>query len=119
MRYKVTLAYDGNNYVGFQSQKNGLAIQDVIEKALKIIFKEDIRIVMASRTDAGVHAKGQVFHFDTNKKKDTYKLKIGDGNKHWSEHDYLNDSEFNSVITRIEALENIDVIDCGTSSTVV
>lgn len=75
MRYKVTLAYDGNNYVGFQSQKNGLAIQDVIEKALKIIFKEDIRIVMASRTDAGVHAKGQVFHFDTNKKKDTYKLK--------------------------------------------
>ena len=75
MRYKVTLAYDGNNYVGFQSQKNGLAIQDVIEKALKIIFKEDIRIVMASRTDAGVHAKGQVFHFDSDKKKDTYKLK--------------------------------------------
>ena len=50
---------------------------------------------------------------------DVYKLKIGDGNKHWSELDYLNDSEFNSVITRIEALENIDVIDCGTSSTVV
>ena len=50
---------------------------------------------------------------------DVYKLKIGDGNKHWSELNYLNDSEFNSVITRIEALENIDVIDCGTSSTVV
>lgn len=75
MRYKVTLAYNGNNYVGFQSQINGLAIQDVIEKALKIIFKEDIRIIMASRTDKGVHAKGQVFHFDTDKKMDTYKLK--------------------------------------------
>lgn len=75
MRYKVTLAYNGNNYVGFQSQINGLAIQDVIEKALKIIFKEDIRIIMASRTDKGVHAKGQVFHFDIDKKMDTYKLK--------------------------------------------
>ena len=75
MRYKVTLAYDGNNYVGFQSQRNGLAIQDLIESALKVIFKEDIRIVMASRTDAKVHAYGQVFHFDSDKKKDPYKLK--------------------------------------------
>lgn len=75
MRYKVTLAYNGNNYVGFQSQKNGKAIQDVIEKALKRIFGEDIRIVMASRTDAGVHAKGQVFHFDNEKIIDNYKLK--------------------------------------------
>ncbi|MBQ0036119.1 MAG: tRNA pseudouridine(38-40) synthase TruA [Firmicutes bacterium] len=64
MRYKVTVSYDGNNYVGFQSQINGLAIQDVIEKALKKIFVKDIRIVMSSRTDAGVHAIGQVFHFD-------------------------------------------------------
>ncbi|MDO4500948.1 MAG: tRNA pseudouridine(38-40) synthase TruA [Erysipelotrichaceae bacterium] len=75
MRYKVTLAYDGNNYVGFQSQKNGLAIQDVLEKALKQIFGEDIRINMASRTDAGVHALGQVFHFDSDKTMDGYKLK--------------------------------------------
>lgn len=75
MRYKVTLAYNGNNYVGFQSQINGLAIQDVIEKALKIIFKEDIRIIMASRTDKGVHAKGQVIHFDSEKLMDAYKLK--------------------------------------------
>ena len=64
MRYKVICSYDGNNYVGFQSQKNGLAIQDVIEKALKRIFSQNIRISMSSRTDAGVHAKGQVFHFD-------------------------------------------------------
>lgn len=69
------MAYDGSAYVGFQSQKNGLAIQDVVEKALKTIFKEEIRIVMASRTDAKVHAKGQVFHFDNDKEIDPYRLK--------------------------------------------
>ena len=40
MRYKVTCSYDGNNYVGFQSQKNGLAIQDVIEDVINKIFDE-------------------------------------------------------------------------------
>ena len=45
MRYKVTVAYDGNNYAGFQSQTNALAIQDVIEKALETIFGSKIRIV--------------------------------------------------------------------------
>ena len=53
MRYKVTCAYDGSNYVGFQSQKNGLAIQDIIEKALKEVCNKEIRIVLSSRTDAG------------------------------------------------------------------
>ena len=75
MRYKVTVAYDGNNYAGFQSQINALAIQDVIEDALYKIFREKIRIIMSSRTDAGVHAKGQVFHFDSDKQKDLRKLK--------------------------------------------
>lgn len=75
MRYKVILSYDGNNYCGFQSQKNALTIQDVVEKVLTKIFRENIRIVMSSRTDAGVHAKGQVFHFDSNVEKDLYKLK--------------------------------------------
>ena len=74
MRYKCIVSYRGNAYVGFQSQINGLAIQDVIEEKLKIIFREDIRIVIASRTDAHVHAKGQVFHFDA-REVDTYKLK--------------------------------------------
>lgn len=75
MRYKVILAYDGNRYAGFQSQSNGLTIQDEIEKVIKRICKEDLRIIMASRTDAGVHAKHQVFHFDVDKEFDTYKLK--------------------------------------------
>ena len=75
MRYKVVLSYDGNEYVGFQSQKNGLAVQDVIEKAIQQIFNEKVRIIMSSRTDSGVHAKYQVIHFDVNKKIDPYRLK--------------------------------------------
>ena len=76
MRYKVILAYDGRNYAGFQSQKNATAIQDVVEGAIERVFSEKIRIIMSSRTDAGVHAYGQVFHFDTDKEKDEGKLKF-------------------------------------------
>ena len=76
MRYKVNMAYDGRNYAGFQSQINAVAIQDVIEEALYRIFGEKIRIVMSSRTDAGVHAYDQVFHFDADKKKEPGKLKF-------------------------------------------
>ena len=50
---------------------------------------------------------------------DVYKLKVGDGHKHWSELEYLNDAEFELVISRIEELEQRNVIDCGTSTTVV
>ncbi|MDD5791272.1 MAG: tRNA pseudouridine(38-40) synthase TruA [Erysipelotrichaceae bacterium] len=77
MRYKVTVAYDGRAYVGFQSQINGLAIQDVIEKGLRKIFnQDDLRIVMASRTDKGVHARDQVFHFDHEKVIEPARLKM-------------------------------------------
>lgn len=75
MRYKVSCAYNGTNYVGFQRQINGLSIQEVIEERLKIILQKDIRIIMASRTDSGVHAYEQVFHFDLEDKLDEYKLK--------------------------------------------
>ncbi len=75
MRYKCTVAYKGNRYVGFQSQINGLAIQDVIEEKLGIITRKNTRITMASRTDAKVHALGQVFTFDSEKVFDVYKLK--------------------------------------------
>lgn len=68
MRYKLTIAYDGTEYQGFQSQKNGLGIQAVIEKTLSKIAKETIEIVASGRTDKGVHALGQVIHFDTSNK---------------------------------------------------
>ncbi len=65
MRYKAVVAYDGTKYHGFQTQKNAEGIQDVIEKAFRLMTQSTIRIHSAGRTDKGVHAIGQVFHFDT------------------------------------------------------
>lgn len=62
---KLTVSYDGTDYVGWQSQKNGVAVQDLIEEALEKVCKEKIRITGSGRTDAGVHALGQVAHFKT------------------------------------------------------
>lgn len=62
---KLTIQYDGTNYSGWQSQKNSLAIQDIIEKAITKLLGEKVRIIGAARTDAGVHAKGQVANFKT------------------------------------------------------
>jgi tRNA pseudouridine38-40 synthase len=64
MRYKVVIQYDGSMYYGFQIQPSHNTIQGEIEKALTTIYKESIKIVAASRTDAMVHAKHQVFHYD-------------------------------------------------------
>ena len=63
-RFKATCAYDGTDFVGWQSQPNGVAIQDIIERRIESIFKTPIRIHSSGRTDAGVHARQQVFHFD-------------------------------------------------------
>jgi tRNA pseudouridine38-40 synthase len=57
-------AYDGSTFNGWQKQPNGQAVQDKIEQTLKEIFRLPIRTIGAGRTDAGVHARGQVFHFD-------------------------------------------------------
>ena len=65
MRYKVIVSYDGTNYIGFQSQANQKGIQDTIEKAFRLMTQKTIKIVSAGRTDKGVHALGQVFHFDS------------------------------------------------------
>ena len=50
---------------------------------------------------------------------DIYKLKIGDGQSHWLDLDYLGDVDYNELMEHITALEEIDVIDCGTSTTVI
>lgn len=68
MRILFRIAYDGTGYCGFQSQKNGLAIQDVIGGALCDLFGEPVKTMSASRTDAGVHAEGNVLVFDTETK---------------------------------------------------
>lgn len=63
-RYAMRVAYDGTEYAGWQIQPNALAIQEVLESRLAKIFNAEIRIHGAGRTDAGVHARGQVCHFD-------------------------------------------------------
>ena len=63
-RWKCICAYDGTVFAGWQSQAGGTAIQDVIEARLAQIFKQAVRVHGSGRTDAGVHAHGQVFHFD-------------------------------------------------------
>jgi tRNA pseudouridine38-40 synthase len=63
-RWKCVCAYDGTSFAGWQSQAGGTAIQDVIEARLSRILQHAIRIHGSGRTDAGVHARGQVFHFD-------------------------------------------------------
>ncbi len=64
MRYKATVMYDGTKYCGFQIQENVSTIQEEIEKVLYIITKTTTKIYPAGRTDTGVHAYGQVFHFN-------------------------------------------------------
>lgn len=63
-RWKCVCAYDGRDFSGWQSQPGGRAVQDVIERRLAQILGRMVRIHGSGRTDAGVHALGQVFHFD-------------------------------------------------------
>lgn len=63
-RWKCVCAYDGTEFAGWQKQPSGMAVQDKIEYALNEIFGQAICTIGAGRTDAGVHAHGQVFHFD-------------------------------------------------------
>ena len=65
-RVGLVVAYDGTNYSGWQIQPNGITIQGVLNDALTDLLGEKIEIMGASRTDAGVHALGNVAVFDTN-----------------------------------------------------
>ena len=64
-RIKLVVAYDGTEYCGFQVQNNGPTIEGELNKVLSELFKEDIRVIGASRTDSGVHAYCNVAVFDT------------------------------------------------------
>jgi tRNA pseudouridine38-40 synthase len=65
--FKIVIEYDGTNFVGWQRQKNGRSVQEVIENALHTVTREQMTVTGAGRTDAGVHARGQTanFHSDT------------------------------------------------------
>jgi tRNA pseudouridine38-40 synthase len=63
-RYKLTIEYDGKDFVGWQRQANGYAVQQALEEAIQAFSGESVTLQGAGRTDAGVHALGQVAHFD-------------------------------------------------------
>ncbi len=71
---KLTIAYDGTNYHGYQLQANADTIQARIEAALWKVYGSEIRPYSASRTDSGVHARGQVIHYFTEKRIPTGRL---------------------------------------------
>lgn len=73
-RYKLTIEYDGTPFAGWQLQHNALSIQGIIEEAFKQLSQESPRLHVAGRTDAGVHALGQVAHLDLSKNWDPYRL---------------------------------------------
>ena len=73
-RYKCIVEYDGTSFVGWQRQTNGYSVQEAVEKSLESITQEKIRIHGSGRTDTGVHAKGQVIHFDSNTNLNEYTI---------------------------------------------
>ena len=68
IRYKIVIEYDGSPFVGWQKQENGLSIQEAIENSIFNLFQEQVTVFGAGRTDTGVHAMGQVGHFDISQK---------------------------------------------------
>jgi len=73
---KLTVAYDGTNYHGWQTQLNNVTIQETLERAISTITKEKASLIGSGRTDKGVHALGQVANFVTETKIETDKIKI-------------------------------------------
>lgn len=93
MRLKAVISYRGTSYYGYQIQtkKDEVSVQEVIQRVLKQIFSKDIIIHSSGRTDRGVHALGQVIHFDLDEERDLGKLR-------WSINSLLpKDIHFNSL----------------------
>jgi tRNA pseudouridine38-40 synthase len=69
-RFFIEVSYKGTRYSGFQVQQNAITVQAELEKALSIFFRENIQLTGSSRTDAGVHARQNFFHFDFDREED-------------------------------------------------
>lgn len=75
MRYKLTLEYDGTNLLGWQRQLDGPSVQEYMEKVVEILDGKQSEVASAGRTDAGVHALGQVAHCDLEREIEPWKLR--------------------------------------------
>ena len=95
-RFKLTIEYDGSNFVGWQRQDNGASVQGALEEAIFKLAGEISTVTGAGRTDAGVHAMAQVAHFDLSK--DFNADKIRDGLNH-----YLRPSAVSVLLAEIAA----------------
>ena len=89
--YLLKIEYDGTNFVGWQSQKNGKAIQDSVEKALKKVFKTKIRVIGSGRTDKGVHALSQYANFKS-------KIKINEKKKFLNSINFFLKKKFITIL---------------------
>lgn len=95
MRLKVTVSYDGSRYRGWQRQLNAHSIQSEIEGMLSKLHKHPVDITASGRTDAQVHAIGQVFHFDSEKNIDS---------GHWKQ-------AMNSMLPKDIRIQSVEVVD--------
>ncbi|MFI5237614.1 MAG: tRNA pseudouridine synthase A, partial [Ignavibacteriales bacterium] len=93
--YKITIQYDGTRYAGWQIQENATTIQEVISNSLGQILQEDINLIGAGRTDAGVHALGQVANFKLSKELDLFRFK----------------HSLNSVLTHEISITNVESVE--------
>ena len=99
LNYLIKIEYEGTNFVGWQSQKNGNSVQDTIENVLKKVLKNKIRIVGAGRTDKGVHAFAQYASFKVKNKIKNKKIFLDSAN-------YFLKNKFISILDLIKKSNN-------------
>ena len=99
-RYKAIVEYNGTGFEGWQSQSSGNTIQQLIEKSLSDIQLNKIKIFGSGRTDSGVHALGQVFHFDYNKELNCKRVLLGIN--HYLKKKYI------SILSMVSTSDNFD-----------
>lgn len=93
MRLLAVVSYNGTNYAGWQKQPDKISVQETIEGALSKFFNTEITIYGSGRTDAGVHALGQTFHFDVDRKEIDISRLIYSLNSMLPEDIYIEDME--------------------------
>ena len=85
-KYHITIEYDGTNFVGWQFQKNGISIQEVLQNSFFNLLKEKIIVIGSGRTDAGVHGIEQSAHIESKKKKLSSKIFLNSINFYLKDH---------------------------------